>query len=236
MCVVVVGLDVHPEWPLLVAGNRDEYHARASDPVHIWPDATGIIAGRDLVSGGTWMGVSKAGRFAVVTNIRDPQGPDPAKESRGALVADWLADAARPEELDGFNPFNLIIGDMAQAEYFANRPAAVRRVLSTGIQLFSNAPDGDPWPRKDRLELAFATWLSNGAGHPEQIFDLLADEADDSPAAEQIFIRNPVYGTRCSTVIAVNRQSAGFISERRFDAQGAAAGETRVAFDWSAVK
>ena len=235
MCVVAVGLDVHPEWPLLVAGNRDEFHARASDPVHIWPDATGIIAGRDLVSGGTWMGVSQAGRFAVVTNIRDPEGPDPAKKSRGALVADWLAEGARPKELDDFNPFNLIIGDMAQAEYFANRPAPVRRVLNTGIQLFSNAPDGEPWPRKDRLELAFATWLANGAGHPEQIFDLLADETDDVPAMDRIFIRNPVYGTRCSTVIAVNRRGAGFISERRFDTQGAAAGQTRLAFDWPLV-
>jgi uncharacterized protein with NRDE domain len=232
MCVVAVGLGVHPEWPLLVAGNRDEYHARASEPLDIWRDNADILAGRDLVSGGTWMGVSQSGRFAVVTNIRDPEGPDPNKQSRGALVADWLADAIRPDNLDGFNPFNLIVGSMGEAEYFANRPSPVRWSLDMGIKLFSNAPDGEPWPRKDRLQRAFAAWLENGAAHPDQIFDLLADETDDVPAMERIFIRNPVYGTRCSTLIAVRRNRTGYISERRFDAQGDAAGEIRLAFSW----
>jgi uncharacterized protein with NRDE domain len=235
MCVVAVGLGVHPEWPLLVAGNRDEYHARASAPLGVWRDNADIIAGRDLVSGGTWMGVSRSGRFAVVTNIRNPEGADPDKQSRGALVADWLADGTRPDDLDDFNPFNLIVGGMESAEYFANRPLLVRRALGNGIALFSNAPDGEPWPRKDRLQNAFAAWLENGAGHPDQIFDLLADETDDVPAMERIFIRNPVYGTRCSTLIAVNKSGAGFISERRFDAQAVPAGETRLAFDWPAA-
>lgn len=233
MCVVAVGLHVHPEWPLLLAGNRDEYHARASDPVHSWPGTSAIIAGRDLVSGGTWMGVSQTGRFAVVTNIRDPNGPDPDKESRGMLVTDWLADEIRPEELDRFNPFNLLIGDMARAEYFANRPFPLRRALDKGLHIFSNGPDGEPWPRKDRLEQAFGAWLADGAGHPEQIFELLADETESVPVGERIFIRNPVYGTRCSTLIAVNRLGAGFISERRFDAEGVAEGETCLSFDWS---
>ncbi len=92
MCVVAVAIDAHPRWRLVVAGNRDEYHARASAPLARWDEVSGIIAGRDLVSGGSWMGVSEAGRFAVVTNIRDADGPDPAKLSRGALVADWLAE------------------------------------------------------------------------------------------------------------------------------------------------
>ncbi len=223
----------HPGWRLLVAGNRDEFHARASAPLGIWDDNTGIIAGRDLVSGGSWMGVSHSGRFAVVTNIRDSEGPDPAKASRGALVSDYLISAALPEMLEGFNPFNLIVVGPQDAYYLANRPAPTHTSLKPGIHSLSNAIPNEHWPRKDRLDSAVADWLAGPAERPLELLGLLADETTPDRDAHPIFIRSPVYGTRCSTVIAVDREGQGQIMERRFGADGAITGETAMHFVWA---
>ena len=139
MCVVAIAWNAHPKWRLVVAGNRDEYHARASAPLGPWDDGSGIIAGRDLVSGGSWMGVSESGRFAVVTNIRDADGPDPNKLSRGALVTDWLAEGRLPGASDRFNPFNLIVTGGGTADCLSNRPASSCQSLDAGIHGLSNA-------------------------------------------------------------------------------------------------
>jgi uncharacterized protein with NRDE domain len=233
MCVVAVAWNAHPKWQLVAAGNRDEYHARASAPLARWDDRPDILAGRDLVSGGTWIGVSEAGRFAVVTNIRSSEGPDPDKASRGALVSDWLADGALPPTLDGFNPFNLIVGDSQGLRYLANRPEQVREPLTVGIHGLSNAIANEHWPRKERLNEAVAKWLANAADIPEDLLDLLTDEELADRDAHPIFIRSPVYGTRCSTVVAVDIEGQGQIIERGFDAEGKLNSETRVSFIWS---
>lgn len=170
MCVVAIAWKAHPKWQLLVAGNRDELHARAAAPLSRWDDRSGIIAGRDLVSAGTWMGVNDAGRFAVVTNIRDAAGPDPSKASRGVLVGDWLATGAMPKAVDTFNPFSLIVADRSGLHYFANRPQAVRLALATGIHGLSNAIANESWPRKDRLEALLSAWLTGPADHPERLW------------------------------------------------------------------
>ena len=111
MCVVSIAWHAHPRWQLIVAGNRDEFHSRAATPLEPWPDNPSIMAGRDILSQGTWMGVSHTGRFGVVTNIRTPDGPDRHKASRGALVTDWLTHGTFPDILDNFNPFSLMVGD-----------------------------------------------------------------------------------------------------------------------------
>jgi uncharacterized protein with NRDE domain len=232
MCVVAMAWDAHPRWRLVVAGNRDEYHARASAPLAVWEDGSGIIAGRDLVSGGSWMGVSESGRFAVVTNIRDADGPDPGRLSRGALVADWLAGAQLPGDLGRFNPFNLIVTGGKSADYLSNRPAASRQSLSSGIHGLSNAIPDEHWPRKDRLMGDVAGWLEKSPDHPEQLLDLLRDETIPDRDAHPLFIRSPVYGTRCSTVVAVDHDGRGQIVERRFNAEGAATGDTKLDFVW----
>lgn len=232
MCVVALSWDAHPKWRLVVAGNRDEYHARASAPLGAWDDGSGIIAGRDLVSGGSWMGVSQRGRFAVVTNIRDADGPDPDKLSRGALVADWLADAKLPSDLARFNPFNLIVTGGKSAEYLSNRPAASQQSLSSGIHGLSNTIPDEHWPRKDRLLRDLAAWLEKTADQPEQLLDLLRDESIPDRDAHPVFIRSPVYGTRCSTVVAVDHDGRGQIIERRFGADGSALGDARMDFVW----
>lgn len=235
MCVVAIAIDAHPRWRLIVAGNRDEYHERASAPLARWNNKSGIIAGRDLVSGGSWMGVSKSGRFAVVTNIRNADGPDPDKLSRGALVADWLADGRLPDDVGRFNPFNLIVTDDEIAHYLSNRATASSRSLVSGIHGMSNAIPDEHWPRKDRLMNQMAEWLEI-ADNPERLLDTLSEEAVPDRDAYPLFIRSPIYGTRCSTLVAVDRDGNGQIIERRFGADGQQAGEISLDFLWSSQK
>jgi uncharacterized protein with NRDE domain len=231
MCVVAVAIDAHPRWRLIVAGNRDEYHARASAPLARWDDGSGIIAGRDLVSGGSWMGVSDAGRFAVVTNIREADGPDPAKLSRGALVADWLAAGRLPEYPVHFNPFNLIVTDRLKAAYLSNRPEPLRHSLGAGVHGLSNAIPDEHWPRKDRLVHHLAAWLDK-ADDADHLFEVLSEESVPDREAYPVFIRSPIYGTRCSTVITVDHDGQGQIFERRFGPDGERSGDTSLNFLW----
>lgn len=232
MCVVAIAWEAHPEWRLLVAGNRDEFHARASAPLAVWDDNAAIIAGGDLVSGGTWLGVSDTGRFSVVTNIRDADGPDPGKASRGLLVANWLGEGLLPKAVGDFNPFNLIVTDRQSARFISNRPEPRHEELAAGIHGLSNAIPDEHWPRKDRLVAQMANWLAGPALQPEILLDTLADDKTPDRDAYPVFIRSPVYGTRCSTVVAVDTQGQGQIIERRFDADGVCTGETTLCFVW----
>jgi uncharacterized protein with NRDE domain len=235
MCVVAVAINAHPRWRLVVAGNRDEYHARASAPLARWDDGSGIIAGRDLVSGGSWMGVSDAGRFAVVTNIRDADGPDPMKLSRGALVTEWLAEGREPESPAHFNPFNLIVTDRLEAAYLSNRPEPLRQPLGAGIHGLSNAIPDEHWPRKDRLVHYMSAWLET-ANCADHLLEILSEETVPDRDAYPVFIRGPIYGTRCSTVIAVDQDGRGQIIERRFGPDGEETGKTSLDFLWSSQK
>ncbi len=232
MCVVAIAWEAHPEWRLIVAGNRDEFHARASAPLARWEDDAGIIAGRDLVSGGTWMGVSDDGRFGVVTNIRDADGPDPDKTSRGALVTDWLIAGQQPGNVLDFNPFNLIVTERQSAWFASNRPQPKQEALTPGIHGLSNAIPDEHWPRKDRLIEQMQSWMAQAPERLELLLDLLRDEDKPDRDAHPVFIRSPVYGTRCSTVVAVDTEGQGQIIERRFDADGVCTGETALRFVW----
>jgi uncharacterized protein with NRDE domain len=219
MCVVALSLNTHSRWRLVLAANRDELHARPSAPLARWDgEDSQIIAGRDMVSGGTWLGVSKTGRLAVVTNIRTGELPDPAKASRGDLVADYLRGHSQPAlaALDRYNPFSLITIGPDGATLAANRPAPIIAPLADGIHGLSNGAIGEQWPRKDRLMQAFTDCLTSERDLAAALLDLLASESID----DSIFIRNAVYGTRCSTVVLVDDQGAGVIIERRFGSDG----------------
>lgn len=233
MCVVSIAWHAHPRWQLIVAGNRDEFHTRSAAPLGPWPDDPSIMAGRDILSQGTWMGVSNTGRFGVVTNIRTPDSPDPQKASRGALVTDWLARGAFPDNLDIFNPFSLMIGDQQGLQYLSNRPNEVRAALGHGVHGLSNAVQGERWPRKERLNRALMDWLGGSADDPMALFGILGDAYATHMDAHPIFIRNAVYGTRCSTILAVGRDGAGRIMERRFDKAGNGLGQSAEAFNWA---
>lgn len=243
MCVLACAWRAHPRWEMVLIGNRDELHARPAAPLERWRDQPHVIAGRDLEAGGTWLGVSEEGRMAVVTNVANPEGPQPDKASRGALIADLLSGEGRysdptENDLDAFNPFNVIAIERGTARLLTNRPGPQQHDLNNGIYGLSNSAFEDNWPKTDRIKALLANWLEADSGNLEDLFTSL--RANDAPQVEPqrvrnspLFIRNPVYGTRCSTVVTVDHTGSGSIVERRYDAEGAATGETDVAFRWA---
>jgi uncharacterized protein with NRDE domain len=230
VCVLAFAWACHPRWRLVAAGNRDEFHARDAAPLAEWDDLPGVLAGRDLRSGGTWMGVSRQGRFAVVTNVRGEAGVV-APRSRGDLVTDALTGKASGDPAD-YGAYNLIASDRRAATFSTNRPAAAEHPLAPGVYGVANAGLDEPWPKTVRLKAIVSDWLAGPADEPDQLFAGLAEETPEDLALSGIFIRNPVYGTRCSTVVAVAAAGAGTIIERRFTSEGEAWGETRLAFVW----
>ncbi len=233
MCVAAIAWLAHPRWRLVGIGNRDEFHGRPTAPLDEWDN--GIIAGRDLQAGGTWLGIHPAGRFALVTNLRAEGYPKPGMASRGALVTDWLLGQPLGD-LAAMNPFNLFVAGPDGAELLTNHPAPQRQPLAPGIHGLSNGSFADRWYKTLRLEAALAEWLVAGYDDPAPLFAALADRtlAPDTPDVElsSVFIANPVYGTRCSTVVLVDDDGQGTIIERSFDASGAATGEVTLAFGW----
>lgn len=229
MCVVALAIDAHPKWRIILAANRDELHARPSAPLARRHGAEShIIAGRDLVSGGTWLGVSETGRLAVVTNIRTDAPPDPTKASRGDLVADFLRGHSQPAlaALDQYNPFSLVTIGPEGATLCANRPTSMVEPLPDGIHGLSNGAIGEDWPRKDRLMQAFTDCLNGDEDLAEALLDLLASESID----DSIFIRNEVYGTRCSSVVLVDYDWQGLVIERQFVADGLQQRQAAISF------
>lgn len=232
MCVVALALHQHPDWPVILIGNRDEFHARASAPVHAWDDGSGIIAGRDLVGGGTWLGVQAgARRLVVVTNVKGERGPEADQASRGVLVRDLLTGAgefaaATADQLGGFRGFNLLALVDGQTRLLTNRPAPLVRDLRDGIHALANEVIDDNAPRATRLNKLVEQW--RGSGHsPQMLLDQLA--AGDAPP---LFLNDSVYGTRCSTLVAIGKDGRGEMIERRFGPSGAPIGERCLIFGW----
>lgn len=233
MCVAAIAWAAHPRWRLVAVGNRDEYHLRPAAPLA--RSDSGLIAGRDLEAGGTWLGVS-SGRFGLVTNLRVPSYPRPGMASRGSLVTDWL-NGMEPTGTEGMNPFNLWLAEPERLTFLTNHPEAYRLELDPGIHGLSNGAHGDRWFKTARLEQALAQWLESDA--PEEVlFAALRDPTPESPDPEDAFssvlIVNPAYGTRCSTVVLVDAEGQGRIAERSFDASGVVTGEVALEFGWPA--
>jgi uncharacterized protein with NRDE domain len=252
MCLAILALRALPGLPVLIAGNRDEYHARPTAPAARWEDHPDIVAGRDLRSGGTWMGMTLNGRYALVTNYRDPTSIKPGAPSRGALVDEFLhgtaspADYAAQVDLAGpaYNGFNLIVGNLEDAWYCSNRGAPARR-LAPGVYALSNHLLDTPWPKLARTKAAFGKVLQAGGPHPD-VAALLQLLGDRSPAADDelpetgvglererflssAFIVGETYGTRSSTVMALDQQHCA-LHEVRFAPDGVAAGRVDLSF------
>ena len=238
MCLIVVGVGAAARYPLLVAANRDEQHARPSLPATWWPDAPHVLGGRDLTAGGSWLAVDATGRFAAVTNIRDPQRPLGSR-SRGSLVAEFLTGndsaaryAARVTQ-DGaaYGAFNLLVFDGRELHFASNRAPAAR--LAVGLHAFSNAPPGTEWPKTASALEGAAALLANAAPE-EPLFELLAQRADGGETELRLqrthFVVGPIYGTRCSTVVLVAADGTMTFAERSFDAAGARLGGVRETF------
>jgi uncharacterized protein with NRDE domain len=247
MCLIAFAWEAHPRWRLLLAGNRDEMHARPSAALARWDDLP-IIGGRDLQAGGTWLGVTDAGRCCVVTNVRDPSDPQ-LGVSRGMLATDYLtgaADAATHAtqllaSAAAFRPFNLLTFDGRDGFYLGNRPQPRAQAITPGVHGLSNADFNTPWPKTRNLMQRVRQWIDeDGDDGFDPLFEALADERP-APDAElpqtgvglererllsAAFIRGEHYGTRASTVVAIDRHGAGVIVERRYGPNGRMDGQS----------
>ena len=232
MCVAAIAWAAHPRWRLVAIGNRDEFHLRPTAQLAAWDN--GIFAGRDLEAGGTWLGVHPVGRFALVTNLRTPGYPRSELASRGALVTDALLGEP-PEPVPARNPFNLWLAAGHLLRFTSNHPEWTEHDLQPGVHGLSNGGRGDRWFKSVRLEDALAAWLEQDQS-VDHLFAALRDETPQSPDPEDafspVFIANPAYGTRCSTVVLVDDEGRGRIIERSFDARAALTGEVALDFAW----
>jgi uncharacterized protein with NRDE domain len=251
MCLILFATRVHPDWPLVIAANRDEWRDRDAETAGWWRGAPALLAGRDLRAGGTWMGVTKAGCVAAITNFRDPADRRTTAPSRGQLVTECLLGAAPPEEYLAslakraaeYNAFNLIAGDAERLSIFSSREGDVRRI-PPGVHGLSNHVLDEPWPKVTRGRHALARILRDGADDVEPLFDLLGDTTRPPDGAlpdtgvgvtwERVLapalIRGVRYGTRCSTVLMVGRDRRVIFEERTRDAQGRVTGTARHEF------
>lgn len=240
MCLIAFAWQAHPRLDLVVAANRDEFHARSTAPAHWWHEPAGLFAGRDLKAGGAWCGMDRLGRFAAVTNVRNA-GNVRAAASRGLLVRDYFAgthDAAAwaeyaHDEGEAYGPFNLLVGDRHNLWFVSNRGAVRQLHLRPGVHAISNGHWGDHWPKTEYAQNSLAAMLARDEAEPAELFDLLADNVP-APMAElpdtgvgtayerflsPLFIRSRIYGTRASTVIRRDRSGVVEFHETGFDAR-----------------
>jgi uncharacterized protein with NRDE domain len=248
MCLLVFAWKTHPDYPLVFAGNRDELHARPATAAGFWQQSPQILAGRDLQAGGSWLGITAGGRFAVVTNYREGLNPQKAPYSRGGLTVDFLnseipADVymkSVAQHSFDYGAFSLIVGDRTALWYFSNRGEPEAREVPSGIHGLSNHLLDTPWPKVTRSVAVLDQLMRQQTMTNETLFTLLAER---TPAADAqlpdtgigrererqvspVFVVNPVYGTRCSSVIFLHADGQIRFTERRFDAMGKAL-ETR---------
>jgi uncharacterized protein with NRDE domain len=222
MCLILLAWQVHPDYPLIVAANRDEFFARPTAPAAFWPEAPEVLAGRDLQAGGTWLGITRSSRFAALTNYRDP-AQNRHSPSRGRLAADFLIGNATPQNYLAciaasgvrYNGYNLLLGD-GQSLWWATNVAGERavRALPPGIYGLSNDQLDTPWPKVGAGKTALRRAI-DALPDDRPLFHLLRDDfihPDEhlpstgvSQAWERLlsaaFVRSPSYGTRSSTVI-----------------------------------
>lgn len=253
MCLILFAYRAHPEYPLIMAANRDEAFTRPAAAAAFWDDEPRIFAGRDLERGGTWLGIARTGRLAAVTNFRDPAAPRDAPLSRGALVRDFLAGEAHPERYlsavsaraDQYNGFVVIAGDLERLYWLSNRAPGVQPV-TPGVHGLSNHLLDTPWPKIQRARQTLERLL--GAAEAElrlRLFAVLADrtQAPDHELPDtgvgllrerelsSVFVNGDRYGTRASTLILVHRDRSVLFVERAYGPGGAALGEVEQRFE-----
>ena len=242
MCLILFCFNAHPRYHLVLAANRDEFHVRPTTPLSRWDEAPHVLAGRDLKSMGTWLGITTSGRFAAITNYRDPKQQRSNAPSRGVLVSNFLLGDQSPTEYlsevvrqgSHFNGFNLIVGDANRLFYYGNRGNGIQNI-TPGIHGLSNHLLDTPWPKISRGIQQLDTILQGQACLAvEPLFDLLSD---NSPVPDEalpdtgvgleferflapLFIAGDTYGTRCSSVLLMERNGTITFAERTFEANG----------------
>lgn len=250
MCLIAFRLNDHPEYALVMGSNRDETYSRPTQQAHFWDDAPSVLAGRDEKAGGTWMGVTRTGRWAAVTNVRDPGSYKDDAPSRGDLVSEFLQDDVAPieyvarlqREADRYNGFNLVVGRMGKAAYLSNYDSGARPI-EPGVHGLSNHLLNTPWPKVDRATQRLKE-ATTGTVHVATILDLLDDrerfederlpDTGIGPEAEKalspVFIETDGYGTRASTVLLITHDGQVTFVERTFQ-EGTEAATRRFEFE-----
>lgn len=249
MCLILLSYRNHPSYRLILAANRDEFYDRPTAPLGFWDEAPHVLAGRDLKSGGTWLGITKAGRICAITNFRDPAVQLTDAPSRGLLVANYLKGSESPqiylqkvkEAGERYNGFNLLAGDESGIFYCSNRTDKIVR-LSPGIHGLSNNLLDTPWPKVAKGKRCLEKILSSSEIDCESLFELLSDRnmPPDSDLPDTgvgiewerllspLFIRSEIYGTRSSSIVLIGKENITFM-ERTYtiDGTGSMKHETR---------
>lgn len=238
MCILLIATDALPDWPLVLLGNRDEFHARPSTQAQPWAGASDCLGGLDQVGGGSWLAQRNDGRFAAVTNLRSGM-PAQAPRSRGFLVREFVVGSQPATEfaeavirhMDEYGPFNLVLGDQNAVWVIDGHSQSLQR-LSRGVHVVSNGPLGCGWPKVRRLRERFEQSIRNGQRDDASLLNLLMDEsrpdADSLPdtgvgpqlerVLAPIFIRGEHYGTRASSLVMQHEDGSVFFRERSFAA------------------
>jgi uncharacterized protein with NRDE domain len=252
VCLLVLAWRVHPRYRLVVAANRDEFHARPASPLAPWSDNASIVGGRDLQAGGAWFATGSGQRMGIVTNFREFGRHRRSAPSRGGLIPEYLSGPRAPgdflqvleSDAPGYSGFNLLLSDRGSLWYASNRADQFARELPPGIYGLSNEFLDTPWPKLVRVRARFETLLKADPAVPESLvtdlFAMLADREtappDSLPPGDLTpewarklsapFVLDAGYGTRCSTVLTIDTQGAQRIVERRFDSEGAQTGQS----------
>ena len=238
MCLIFLSLNNHPQYKLIVAGNRDEFYARQTLPAAYWTDHPEIVGGRDLEAGGTWLAMTKSGRISMITNYRDVKNIKPQAPSRGFLVSDFLLRTDSPkhylneiaQDKAKYNGFNLISGTAEQLWYLSNYKEGVEQITS-GVHGLSNALLDTPWPKVVSGRRKFESTIKDTTLSPEALFTMLLDDhkaADDQlpdtgvglereRVLSSMFIKSPGYGSRCSTVVLIDNNNNVSFHERTYN-------------------
>lgn len=250
MCLIAFAVDGHPRYPLVLVANRDERYARATAPAAEWEDHPGLVAGRDLEGGGTWLGARRGGRFAALTNYHGAPPPRSDAPTRGELVTGFLVGELSPGEylerllpLAGdYNGFNLVVGVGSEVHWFSNRSEAGPTRLDPGVYGLSNHLLDTPWPKVERAKrLLTGVLREDGGAIAEPLLDLLHDRELPDPAAHPglapherafaaSFIVTPEYGTRATSVLLLERDGGGLLAERTHERGSLAYTEVRHTF------
>lgn len=238
VCLIIFAYDCHPSYRFILAANRDEYYRRPTEQARFWDSHPWVLAGRDLEMLGTWMGITRSGRFAALTNFRNPSAQILNPKSRGTLVSNFLCSQDFPDHymLDVvnnrtiYNPFNLLVGDFTNLLYFNNQSSVVL-TLRAGIFGLCNHLLDTPWPKVRKSKQILADYLVNTpVVKPEFLFEILADKdlAQDNDLPDTginrelekmlspIFIEGIEYGTRSSTVLLIDRNNHVIFQEKSF--------------------
>ncbi|WP_020677354.1 NRDE family protein [Geopsychrobacter electrodiphilus] len=235
MCLILLAWRCHPEYPLIVAANRDEFYRRSTAAAHWWPEQPDLLAGRDLEAQGTWMGMTRSGRFAAVTNVREPQLAVPAARSRGELTCGYLGSDTETQDYarqlqktsDLYSGYNLLYGSQNGLTYYSNRLSAPL-ALKPGLYGLSNAQLDTPWPKvqqgKAQLQALLARSefetsdllriLDDSRLFPDELLPATGVSLERERQLSALRISGTDYGTRSSTALLVNRRGQVIFHEK----------------------